>query len=260
MATYQQYLGRLTIGTSSDSFSVNDGGGAQALTLASGKYYIAGYTGEGTAQLVEHLQAKIRTATGFGAATVTYSYSTGKITFTFAGTTTITFTDSGLAEVIGFDGTVTSGASTYTGGKAAKYVWRPTKGLAEYPGQLNRLWAPVASVRMFRSQDFTAYGAPGNVGYEARLRYALLPEADVIVPSGGSQNLELEQFFIDVLSQGERVRIYPDRTLNASTSFYTALWAGSGDQDSKFADLIARSVPGYNGLWDADLRWFKVAT
>ena len=254
--TLQEYRGKFALSSSANSFSISTGT-PQACELTVGRYYIAGYTSEATAQLVEHIQDVMRTKTGFSSATCTYSGTTGKVSLGFAATTSVTWTDTALQTLLGFTGNL-SGASSYTATNAPKYIWRPTRASSDYALQLNRFWEPVSSSVAARTRGGSSFGVAGSTMYEGRVSYVLLPVADVRVPSTGSINSELETFFSDVLTVPMPVRIFPDRTIVTSSGYVTGLFKPSDeDQFGNLTNYVRRSQPSYDALWDVDLAFYK---
>lgn len=247
---YQQFLGRFAINTSNNNLTVD----GTALTLTSGNYYLAGYSGESTNQLCEHLQEQIRTVAGQSTATVAYSGSTGQVTITLDSAVTIEFDDAYLAYILGFSSTTQSGADTYTSDQSCRYVWRPTIGASGHPVNLINLWAPRSTTRVYRSPNGTTYSIEGNELNDALIEYSLLPDADVVTPTTGTVYRDLQQFFRDVVHAGQPIRVYPDRTANTSSSYKTAI-LGRDDQEivGSFQDYIARWGSDYNGLWDLSI-------
>ena len=254
--TLQEYRGKFALSSSANSFSISTGT-PQACDLTVGRYYVAGYTSEATAQLVEHIQAVMRTKSGFSAATCTYDPATGKVSLGFAATTSVTWTDVALRNLLGFTADL-SGASSYTATYQPKYIWRPTRAAADYALQLNRFWEPASTSVAARTRGGSSYGVAGSTMYEGRVSYVMLPAADVRVPSTGSINAELETFFSDVLTVPMPVRIFPDRTIVTASGYVTGLFRPANeDEYGPLAGYVRRSQPSYDGLWDVDLSFFK---
>jgi len=264
MTTYQQYLGQIVINDTNDDFTVDDGGGSEAVEITSGTYYISGYTGESTDQLCDVLQTKIRALGGvYAAATVTYSSSTGLATIDFAtGGTNITvlWDDTALQTLLGFAGTQT-GAESYTATYPPLCVWRPSLGLAEYPGDLATWWLPTSSSMVTVGPDGTITTIEGNTTNDGIFEYRNLPEAD-IKDTSLTVNTTLQSFWENVVHKGRQIRCYPDRTLNTVSDFKTAVWLPTDAEPGEpvtagpFSAHIGRSIGSYNGLWNVS---FKLA-
>lgn len=252
--TYQQWLGRFAVGATNDSFSI----GANAFTLTAGNYYLAGYTSESTNQLCEHITATI--VGTYANAAVTYSATTGLVTFKIAnsGSYAITWTDTALQTLLGFTGTQ-SGAATYTATMEPQHVWRPNRGLAGRPVGEANFWAPRSTTIIGCSKDGSTYGVRGNLLYDAEIAYVMLAESRVTTPATTGTVTDLQSFYEDVVHQGQPIRIYPDRSLSASTSFVTAL-VSTGKEDEPvpaWSDFAARHIANYSGLWDVTLPLVK---
>jgi hypothetical protein len=247
---YQQYLGRFYINSSLDSLTVD----GTALTLTNGYYFTAGYTGESSEQLVEHLQTKIRTVAGQATATVTYSGSTGVVTISLDSAVTITFNDSGLAAYLGFSSASQTGSDEYTSDQIPRGVWRPTLGASSHPNIIENFWAKRSSTRVIRSADGVTYNVVGNEFSDAVIEYAILPEADVVTPDTGTIYRDFENWLSDIVHEGQPIRCYPDRTVNTATDYVTAIF---GDDDTEmigsFADYFQRFRSDYNGQWGVTL-------
>jgi len=250
---YQELLGRFYISSSLDNLSV----GGNAISLTQGYYYLCGYTGEATNQLLEHLQAQI-VAAGYASATCTRSSSTGYVTIDIGSTATITWTDTALQTLMGFTGTQ-SGASSYTGSQMPQHTWRPSETLTDYPGNSTNIWTPRSSSSVGRARDGTTWGVVGHVVYDARVTWDLLPEADVVKPSTGTIGKDLESWFEDVIHETQPVRLITDRTSYASTDDYVTAVVGDEEQETlgSFEDFKGRYTDEYQGLWTVTLPLLK---
>ena len=247
---YQQYLGKFAISTNNNQFSV----GGVGLTLTSGDYYLAGYSGESTNQLWEHMQAVIRAGTAHATATVVYSGSTGVVTITLDSSEALVFTDAPLAAILGFSSATPGTASSFTSDQNPRYVWRPSMGPNNYHGNLLNWWSPKSTTRSSRSANGTTYSIVGNVLYDTEISYSLLPIDEVRTPATGTVYDDLEQWFLDVPHNGMPIRCYPDRTVNTSSDYFTAMFGSDSSQlvDS-FEKYCSKYARDYNGLWDVTL-------
>lgn len=259
---YQELLGRFYLGGTLNNFSVEDtgGGGAQAVTLTAGYYYMHGYTGEGTANLIEHMQAQVRALGGVWAtAAFSRSLSTGYVTLNCPGTTTVTWTwtDAALQTALGFTG-AQSGAKTYTGTQVPRYCWHPSRALTDYPGNATKIWQPKSTTVVGRSSGAVS-GAVGSVLYNTLLTWSHLAEAEILEPASGTIGGDLESFFEDVAHEAQPIRIVVDRSSYASTSDYvTAMW-GEEDKDEigAFEEYRERHVRRYQGRWMVETPFMK---
>lgn len=257
--TQQQYLGQFTHPTAAThDFTVDTdpSTGPFNVTLTAADYYVAGYTGEapGTLQYVEHIQAQIRAAAGaFATATVLYDAATGLITIDMQVASAIVWVETDIRDNLGFTGNL-SGAGPFIATNQARYVWRPTLGLSDYPGDLTRWWGQDSTTISGRASDGTNYGAVGNILKQGDYEYMLLPESEVITDSSTVWE-SLEQFWADVPHNNMPIRCYPDRTLSASTSFETGFWTGPDGVVGVFHGKAAeRWKQRYNGLWNVQLK------
>lgn len=252
MTIYQQYFGKFTINSSNDSFNV----ATQSMTLTSADYFITGYTGESSPQLCEHLQNRIRTHANQGNANVTFSVSTGRITIDLNMTCNISWVDTDLGKLFGFNDAALLDATTYTAENQSRYVWRPSRAIVEYPGDLNRWWTPRSTTQVSRSKDGSTFSVVGNKLYDGKYAYQCLPAADVITDASTVWE-SLEQFWEDVIHAGKPMRVYPDRTLNAPTSYVNALFGAGEDGVGSFRDFEERHISTFQGLWDVSLDLWK---
>jgi len=242
--TYQAYLGRFY--ASAWGLTIN----ATAKVVTAGFYYPKGYSGESAVQFLEHLTDKLNDVVG--GATATLDLTTGLVTLDFNGnTTSVTWTSTALRDLLGFTGDLSS-ATSYVATNKMRYCWFPTRGLADYPGDLTRFWGRGSTSRTVVSADDTAYGIKGSLTYSAMLRYAMLPAADVVTTSTTVWRA-LEAFFEDVMHAAQSMRICPDRTSYTSTTYVTALLNKGKDAYGDFAGFAKRHARTNNGLWDVDI-------
>jgi len=263
MAVYQKFLGRFAITNDSKDFTLErkDGTpwGPTAAALTTGNYYLHGYTGESTDQLLEHLQDVIRNAGAankFTTATVTLDDSTGLVSINLGASGDIVWTDTDLRDLLGFEDTTTTGGSAYTGSDQARYLWRPSEPASMYPGTLATWWAPRSTSIAHRSEDGTTYQLKGSLIYDADIEYQNLPEADVVTGSA-TVWAALEKFWTDVAHEAQPMRCYPDRTANSATDYVTAVWAGSGEGLGSWQDYRERQRATWNGLWTVRVPLWK---
>jgi hypothetical protein len=258
MTTYQQYFGQFTLDTDHNDIKLWLPGPADRdVVLTVGDYYLAGYTGEATPQLLEHLQAQIRAAdVTLAAAEVSYSQSTGLVTIDFrAGVDIdISWTDAGLQSMLGFTG-VQTGAASYTGTFHPRYIWRPSRPLAEFPGDLETWWGKRSTTIVRRSPGGVTVSNPGPaILYGGQYVYRQLTQHEAIA-SDDSHWRALETFWTDVFDKGQPIRCYPDRTLNTVADIHAAIAHGGeeGSLGSFYEAVAQRRHARWNGRWDVTL-------
>lgn len=259
--TLQHYVGTLTIDDDSKDFTVDTdpSTGPFALALTTGDYFVFGYTGEATDQLLEHLQTVIRTVGAFNTTDVTFDGASGLVTINFKATCSVVWTDTDLRDLLGFTGNL-SGSSAYTATNTCRGLWRPGLPMTAYPGDLTRLWGQRSTSRIGVSSDGSTYSNEGTILYDGVYRYSLLPEDEIITTSTTVWE-SLEQFWEDCVHPGKPVRVYPDRTLNASTSYETALMSNADGKVGGFHDaMIGRWREDYNGFWSVEFMLRKHIT
>lgn len=263
MSSLQRYLGQFRLGTSRLNFTITDPVmGAQALTLTDGDYFMAGYTGETTAQFCEHMQAVIRAAHASQAtSTVTLEAGTGIVAIAFGSgqDTSVTWTDATLATMLGYAGNL-SGSQTYVAPNQAQYIWLPAKGLADYPGYKQDWWAKQSTTRTMRAPTGQTFSRAGNLLNDAKIEYMYLPESNVWA-KGSTWHASFEAFFEDVIHAGQPFRCYPDLDSNTSTTYKTAILAtDEGETVGNMKDFAERNITRYNNFWKIKLSlWEYVA-
>lgn len=267
MTAYRQaFLGRFELASDELDFALNNGAAA-SITLTAAEYYGAGYD-PGTAndvQLCEHIEAQIQAEGGnYADNTVRLSLSTGKVTFDFQGhTTTITWSDTALRDLLGFTGDC-SGASSYTGTYPMRYLWLPTLGPSDYPpvGILN-WWEPVSSTIVHQSPGNAACGTEGELVNQALVTYDLLDNSEVQKPISPTYNAEenqtFESFWRRVVHKASPVRIVPDRdTYAASANYKLGLFSGrAGKRLGRYLDWIRPSQGKNHSLIDVTTYWVE---
>lgn len=257
-----QWLGRFAIGTNNDTIDLDDNGGSTpTVSLTAGFYYLTGYTGEATEQLCEHITTQIQAEGGdFADVECTYDASTGKVSLVAGAGDDIdvTWTDTDLRDLLGFTGDLTELDDTaQEATNEAQYTWRPNRALAGAPVDVSRLVQPVSATVVHCSRDGTLTTVRGNTRYAGTLDYVLVDGARVYIPSTGSVNKEFEAFFESVIAAGEVIRVYPDRTLSASTSFVTVKVGVPGEEIGAFDSFAARHIQTYQGLADVQIPVMK---
>jgi len=259
MTTLQEYIGQIVIDGDSDNFTVD----ATPTSISTGTYFMNGYTGEGV-QLCETLQVAL--AAVVGGTTVTRSTSTGLITIDFGASHSITWTDTGLRDILGYTGNLT-GASSYVATNTPKGVWRPSRELVEYPGDLTEWWGRESSTQIVISRDGTTYTNEGNLTYGGTYGYEVLDESEVITDSSTVWE-SFEQFWSDVAHEGRPIRVLMDRTSYASTSDYVTGIMIPPDSDARdeaitlgpFSDFRNRLIESYNGFYNVRIGMAKYVT
>lgn len=260
----QEMFGRFYVGGTLDNFSVTDtgGGGAQAISLTNGYYYTAGYTGEATAQLIEHMQAQVRALGGVWAdAAFTYHLGTGLVTLNCPSTTTVTWTwtDAALQTALGFTGTQ-SGAKTYTGTQTPRFNWKPSRPVTSFPGNSTNIWQPRSTSSIGRAPGGATHGVQGPaILYDARLTWELLDEDEVLKPDTGTVYDDLETFFEDVIDKTQPIRLVKNvASYSAASDFVTFVWGlEEEDEIGAFEKYRAREIEEYRGLYNVNVPMMK---
>lgn len=254
MATYQQYLTRFSFGGNDPAFTVNDGGGADNITITPGYYWLKGYSGEVASQLMEHLSTLM--AAEIAGSTATYSYSTGLVTLDFNSTTTaVTWWDTDLRDALGFTANL-SGAASYVATYKARYAWRPSLPMSYIGTSLDSFWAIEPRTKVMRSNDGKVSSVAMDPLYSQTVRYIGLPSAEILTDECDLQD-SFEQFYADAI--GQPIRIYTDKTLDTEASIKTGVIAAAEEGNAaKIVDTMDRHVDSYQGMWNVELPLWKV--
>ena len=255
MTTLQQYLGRFYIGVNRNAFSI----GASVLTIPAGWYYLCGYSGESAPQLCETMQAQIRSiGAGQSEAVVAFNTNIGRVGIFLETAAALTFDDSELGALLGYSESAYGSAYTFVSEAQPRYVWRPTEGLVDYPGDLATWWSKSSTTLGIRAPAGTTYTVKGNLLYDGAFSYELLPLADVISTSA-TEHVSFEQFWVDVIHEGQPIRCYHDRTLATAASIATGICLGGGEEDGmgSFTKWARRHVSTWDGLWSIDFAMAK---
>ena len=152
----------------------------------------------------------------------------------------------------------------HVGTKQPRYIWRPTRGAADLPGNINTWWGQRSTSKLSRSVDGSVVSVQGNLLYEGTYSYRNLPRADVICDASDTDDHRpLERFWADVVHAGREIRVYPDRgAADTSTAFRVGFWAADAGSEEAldvgpFAGQVGRSVASFDGLWDVDFAMVK---
>ena len=265
--TYEAYLGKFAIAATNKDFTV-DPGATTALALTTGDYYPYGHTGEATDQLLEHLQAVIRTVAAIDETTVTYDTTSGKVTMAFAAggspvSTDVTWDDAALGQLLGYNSSTLTSDDTYIADQPMRYVWRPTYPLSEFPVSTTaaQMLAERSTTRLVRAASGAVFNQVGDLLYDAAFRYSTLPEANTITLESSDQVWgSFRQFMIDVPHAGKPCRLLPDRdTYGAATDYVQGFVAALEGGVGSIADRIDRVKEQWQGGWDVEFEFWKDA-
>jgi len=265
----QHFLGRFWYSSAagSNDLIIDPAGAAYAINLTDGYYYISGYTAESTAQLCEHIQARIRAVLDGTsgkpdetAMTVIYDIVQQRVEFAWTNAHAMTL-QSGIATVLGL-ATSQGSATAHNGTRQPRYVWIPGQGPSSHFVDQTQFWSPQSQTIYGRSASGACYSVQGTMLYHNELSYQLLSKSVVITPSSGTAYADFQQWYTDVLHAGQQFRIVLDASsaAYASTGYTTAIY-GNGGQDatiiSSFKDFASRHISNYQDLWDVTIPVIK---
>jgi hypothetical protein len=260
----QAFLGRFEIDALSQSITMaftasGTPAGNQLVSLDTGEFYMKGHSGESTEQLTEHIQAKIRAfGSDYASATCSLDLSTGLITFTFAYSVQLTWTDPLLGSYLGWGSNPSPGTSIVAP-NPARFVWRPSLSPSKLPTDLTTFWEPFSNTSMHLAPDGTPTTTPGALQNRASIAYDLLELSEVLVDENGlpAGNATFEQYYRDTCHGGKPSRIILDRTAYATADDYKVALFGQPDGQGEIGPLRDWIAPVHgeaaHDLWDVDL-------
>ncbi len=239
---------------SATTISVTAGGVTNAVTVATGTYYMTSFV----SYFAGALQAQ-RAPTG-AVWTVTLSTGasgTGKITIDAADDTwSITWTSTTLRDLLGFAANISSVTSAQTGTNQARGVWIPDCPLA-IDGDPSA--APTfTDKRTTTSPTGVTLGLVGNIRYQhSNVRWTHVARERVWIGAETTVNASWERFVLDTqLGQGlsffsvcSKVQIYD------SNGILVGIYGNSGSGMAGWSCIGIDSVnptqpmPGFSGLW-----------
>jgi len=245
--------GRVTVPTGDWTISVTDSGGTDpAITVSAGDYYLTS-----TTSLLTTLQNALN-ASGTLAGTYTVAIAddadtdTGKVTIsaTGGGNISITWTATGLRDVLGFDGNV-SGAASHTGAEQAEYLFlpgSPRDGSGHAPD--GDVGIPSTDLVMNRSTDGTVVAFQYEDTYDDSLGFQHLRGHNVFTTYETTVNESLQTFWGDVFKAGLPFRYHKDRSVDATYVTWRAV-----NQNRFLVDQIEEGWHSATALfnWRADV-------
>lgn len=229
--------GRFSITTSSDNFTINEAGaGARIVNLDETRdWFIRQYTGEVTAQFVDHIQTQTRAAgPGVELDTFTCTVSdTGFVTFAGSGGNfTVTWTETVLRDLLGFTGDL-AGAATYTATNQHRFGWYPNTGVSAIMAHPNRVGLSTSDAVTRRAPSGRVITTAYDEYVDNKFTWRWIEDEYMFpVGLGGTTitNRDFETFWRDVIRIGQRFRFYPNRTIQTASPS-GAPWEYVGDAD-----------------------------
>ena len=265
------FLGRFYWNSPGAVVGVGGSSTEEAGVIASGYYFMQGYSSESPNNFIEALIAAL-TATG---GTVSNAYldctlESPRLKIVFGGSTKM-YLSSGLAAVLGFCDPASpaaydaDAAVTHTATYYPRYCWFPKSDVSVTSVDRTKFWEPLSSSKSFRSINGKCYGVKGNLLYGNRVQYTYLGKEEVITTSTDI-NQPFQRFFEDVIHETQRFRILLNRDIigssgYASTVMVTAMYGPNEDDVSEdvgsFSTFATQSMDSYQGLWDLELPMVK---
>lgn len=217
--------GRITVPTGGWSVSVNEGGGAQTVTVAAGNYYLT----SSTSLLTAFATALDAHASLAGDYTVTISdndsSATGKVTIACTQSFSLSWTSADLQTALGFGSSISS-QTTQTGEYSSPYIWLPnvyrTNPMAPDPSP--------STLLSFGGEDIDATfsmspsGSVKALAYTRRFRenleWAHLTGAKTWEQFESNANESAQRFWQNVTSTGRPFRYHMSRDEEGSNDYY----------------------------------------
>lgn len=263
------YLGRFRYVSPGDVVGV---GTSATDDIATGYYFMQGYTGESANAFMYSLDAAF-TAAG---ATTPNCYIDMSLTYPRVvislGASEQLFIANSLAKILGFVANSSSSnyngtASYHIGTYPPRYCWFPDASVSFTGVDETLFWSPLSTTRTMRSVNGYVYTLVGNMLYGNMVKYTTLDKADVIKVSGSGSYRAFQSFFEDVMHEGERFRIIVDREAHVQATGYSSAAYETGvygehnsEVDEVLGDFTAfayRNIDNYQGLWDLEFPMIK---
>lgn len=267
MSQKQSYFGQFTVSTDTRNLRIvnaNSAGSAFVSINAGADVFITGYEGEQTNHFCDLVQASIRQQSNHTNAVCNYSPQTGRVSLYLSEDANVEWVSRELGNTLGFTERWHNGAQSYEGDKTPRYTWRPTRGLADHPLDVNAWWGQRSTSKITRSQDGTVRSIRGSILNDGAYSYRNLPRKEVVVsPQDPTSDFDsFESFWRDAIHKGAVVRVFPERENMNSSGFFDGtivlrVRTGSAMDVGGLESYAGRSQPPWDALWDVDFDMVK---
>lgn len=212
--------GEIIISTATVLATMNDGGGADTITIPAGRYFLNTVgSGGATRTLLAEIAFQMETAMGAGSSSVTVDdnsdTSVGKVTISRSSAFSVTWSSTSLRDALGFTGNLGS-ASSHLSTNHAKYLFLPNCGRSGVLGPDASDGAIEADYTLSIGTDGTAYALSYSKRYRDSLEFRTLKGSKTWTAMDVTTNEAYQQFYEDVISLGLRVRYHADRSSDAT--------------------------------------------
>jgi hypothetical protein len=212
--------GEIVITASTVLATMNDGGGADTITIPAGRYFLNTIgSGGATRTFLNEIAFQMESSMGAGSSSVTVDDTAdtalGKVTISRSSGFSITWSSTSLRNALGFTGN-SSTATSHTGSNHAKYLFMPNCGRSGVMGPETSDGAIEADYTLSMGTDGTVYALAYSKRYMDSLEFRTLKGSKTWSALDVTTNEALEQFYGDVISLGLRVRFHKDRSDDAT--------------------------------------------
>lgn len=246
---------KITVPSGGWDISVTDSGGTDTVTLPDGTYYWSS-VGGGSNDLPAELQAQLNASgTLSGTYTVTVSAGvagTGKATIACDENYTLTWTDSQIRLLFGWDGNISVGTTSATSDNHVEGLWLP-RAPAETQYGLDSQGMPVSAAMESLAPDgtYTAYHGPKHRRNE--YTYRGVQVARVVQAQEGTAGESYESWWTDGVrgeaawaTSGRDVRWYKDADTDGTYLAYHVT-------DTR-TPMVQRLSQNFDGLWTVTVK------
>lgn len=212
--------GVIRLAASTQICTANTGGGAVAVNVAAGNYFIGSSDGA-TSSFLDALGDAIDAALGSGTTTITVDAgsdsSDQRVTISRGGTFSITWSNTHIRDALGFDFNLSS-ASSYESDNACRYLWLPTCGrdgesmLGAESSSTSRYGRPETDFSISMSPSGYSKRQSFSVRYRDVLSFRHVTGSSALIEYEVVGGESFEQFYEDTIGIGRLIRYYPDRS------------------------------------------------
>lgn len=220
MANLPKLEGEVRISSATVIAAMNDGGGADNITIPVGNYFLNSVgNGGATRSFLAELAFQMESSMGAGSSSCTVDdgsdTSLGKVTISRSSAFSITWNSTTLRDLLGFTGNLGS-ASSHLSTNHAKYLFLPNCGRSGVLSPQASDGAIEADYTLSMGTDGTPYALSYSKRYRDTLEFRTLKGSKTWISLDVTTNEALEQFYSDVISNALRLRFHKDRSDDAT--------------------------------------------
>jgi hypothetical protein len=239
---------RYTVAANTDGVAID--GGAAAY-VAAGDYYLSSPAPGGSVGLLAAFEAVL--AAAVPQTEVRLDSTTGLVKITWgSGTHTIAWSSASFRDLLGFAGDLTPAAASFEATAQARRLWLPAQAASGLEGSYASMGRLKSDRITIVARDGTPYQrSGGNVWRVEKMTFRGLPRAKVHEADETTANQSFESFLQDGLLADGQMRVYRDRTDDAS------YLAGARPRDYVLGEgwelTPSRTVGNVDATWDLTL-------